>query len=90
MARKQCVACGEFKNETEFPWWSETEGRRRGTCRACKSQQQKKWYSKKRETHIEMCIRDSAQAEERDQRLERQELDADEAGLLVVAEPQRA
>ena len=52
MARKQCVACGEFKNETEFPWWSETEGRRRGTCRACKSQQQKKWYSKKRETHI--------------------------------------
>ena len=52
MARKQCVACGEFKNETEFPWWSETEGRSRGTCRACKSQQQKKWYSKKRETHI--------------------------------------
>lgn len=51
MALKQCVACGEVKDETEFPWWDETEGRRRGTCRACKSAQQK-WYTKKRETHI--------------------------------------
>lgn len=52
MALKHCVACGEVKDETEFPWWSEVEGRRRGTCRACKSEQQKKWYAKKRETHI--------------------------------------
>ena len=52
MALKQCVACGEVKDETEFPWWSEAEGRRRGTCRACKSVQQKKWYARKRETHI--------------------------------------
>ena len=48
----KCVACGEVKDETEFPWWSEAEGRRRGTCRACKSEQQKKWYANKRETHI--------------------------------------
>jgi L-lysine 2,3-aminomutase len=52
MAVKRCVACGEVKDETEFPWWSEAEGHRRGTCRACKSKQQKKWYAKKRESHI--------------------------------------
>ncbi len=52
MAVKQCAACGEVKDETEFPWWDETKGLRRGTCRACKSEQQKKWYAKKRETHI--------------------------------------
>lgn len=62
MSRKQCVACGEIKDETEFPWWSEAEGRRRGTCRACKSEQQKKWYAKKRETHIANVTRNIEQA----------------------------
>ncbi len=48
----QCVACGEMKDETEFPWWDESANRRRGTCRACKSEQQKKWYAKHKETHV--------------------------------------
>lgn len=52
MALKRCVACGEMREETEFPWWDEAANFRRGTCRVCKSAQQKKWYAKKRETHI--------------------------------------
>lgn len=52
MALKQGVACGKVKDETEFPWWSAAKERRRGTCQACKSEQQKKWYAKTRETHI--------------------------------------
>jgi hypothetical protein len=52
MALKRCVACGEEKDESEFPsWWDKAAGHRRGTCRTCKSEQQKRWYEKNKETH---------------------------------------
>lgn len=52
MALKRCVACGQEKDESEFTsWWDKATGHRRGTCRSCKSEQQKKWYEKNKEEH---------------------------------------
>lgn len=62
VAQKRCVACGELREESEFPWWDEATNRRRGTCRVCKSVQQKKWYAKKRETHIANVTENIARA----------------------------
>lgn len=49
---KQCVTCGEFKEETEFAFRNKALKRRWGTCKTCQRAQRKDWYERNRETHI--------------------------------------
>jgi len=41
---KQCVTCGEWKEEEEFNFKITSIGLRSSSCRACKKKQQRTWY----------------------------------------------
>ena len=41
---KQCVTCGEWKEEEEFNFKITSIGLRSSSCRGCKKKQQRTWY----------------------------------------------
>ena len=65
---KQCVTCGEFKEEEAFNWRYKALGQRHKICRDCQSQHAKNWYDSHREQHIENTRknRDRVREETRD------------------------
>jgi hypothetical protein len=60
---KQCTVCGNFKGDDEFGWRWKDLGIRQGTCRGCRTIQNRKWYEGHKQVHLE-----NVQARKKDHR----------------------